>query len=86
MRMDRFTQKAQESLLEAQNQAQQYNQAQIEPEHLLLALVDQEGGVVPAILAKIGVSAQTIREDLVRWGCLPRSVGCWTRHSPLQTQ
>jgi ATP-dependent Clp protease ATP-binding subunit ClpB len=66
MRIDRFTQKAQESLLEAQNQAQQTNQAQIEPEHLLLALVEQEGGVVPAILAKIGVSVQAVQQGLVQ--------------------
>jgi ATP-dependent Clp protease ATP-binding subunit ClpB len=64
MRIDRFTQKAQEALLEAQNQAQKYQHAQIEPEHLLLALVTQEGGVVPAMLAKMGSPAQALLQDL----------------------
>ena len=76
MRLDRFTQKAQEALLEAQNQAQQYNHAQIEPEHLLLALVTQEGGVVPAILAKAGASAQALQHDLEQaLGHRPRAYG-----------
>jgi ATP-dependent Clp protease ATP-binding subunit ClpB len=76
MRMDRFTQKAQESLLEAQSQAQQYNQAQIEPEHLLLALLLQEGGVVPAILAKIGTSAPALQLELEQaLGRRPRAYG-----------
>ena len=64
MRIDRFTQKAQEALLEAQNQVQQYNHAQVDPEHLLLALVTQEQGVVPAVLAKIGTSTQALQKDL----------------------
>jgi ATP-dependent Clp protease ATP-binding subunit ClpB len=64
MRIDKFTQKAQEALLEAQNQAQKYQHAQIEPEHLLLALVTQEGGVVPAMLAKMGSPAQALLQDL----------------------
>jgi len=76
MRLDRFTQKAQEALLEAQNQAQQFNHAQIEPEHLLLALVTQEGGVVPAILAKVGASAQALQRDLEQaLGRRPRAYG-----------
>jgi len=66
MRIDRFTQKAQEALLEAQHQAQQYHHAQIEPEHLLLALIMQESGVVPSILAKIGTSAEALRQNLVQ--------------------
>ncbi|MFM7583856.1 MAG: Clp protease N-terminal domain-containing protein, partial [Caldilinea sp.] len=54
MRLDRFTQKAQAALLEAQNLAEQYKAATVEPEHLLKALLRQEGGVVPALLARIG--------------------------------
>lgn len=55
MRFDKFTQKAQAALLEAQNQAEQYNHAAVDPEHLLLALLQQEGGVVPAVINRIGV-------------------------------
>jgi ATP-dependent Clp protease ATP-binding subunit ClpB len=54
MRLDKFTQKGQEAVLEAQNLAQKMNNPAIEPEHLLLALVTQEGGVVPSIIKRIG--------------------------------
>jgi ATP-dependent Clp protease ATP-binding subunit ClpB len=64
MRIDRFTQKAQEAIVEAQHQAQQYNHPQVEPEHLLLALVVQEGGVVPAILAKVGAPVESLQRNL----------------------
>ena len=39
MRLDRFTQRAQEAVHEAQSHAEAFNHAQIEPEHLLLALL-----------------------------------------------
>ncbi len=64
MRLDKYTQKAQEALLEAQHLAQEYNHPQIEPEHLLKALITQEGGVVPSILRRIGVDPQLVLQDL----------------------
>ncbi|MEZ4861252.1 MAG: ATP-dependent chaperone ClpB [Caldilineaceae bacterium] len=54
MRLDKYTQKAQAALLEAQNQAEHYNHATVDPEHLLQALLQQEGGVVPAVINRIG--------------------------------
>lgn len=54
MRPDKFTQKTQEALLEAQSQAEAYNHAQIEPEHLLLALLQQADGVAPQIVQGLG--------------------------------
>ncbi len=59
MRLDRYTQRAQEAILAAQELAQGYNHPQIEPEHMLLALLQQEDGVVPEIVEQIGASAQT---------------------------
>jgi len=56
MRLDRFTQRAQEAILASQELAQQYNHSQIEPEHLLLALIQQEDGVVPEVLEQIGAA------------------------------
>ncbi len=50
MNLQRYTEKAQEALLAAQSLATEYNQSQIEPEHLLLALLEQDGGVVPRFL------------------------------------
>jgi ATP-dependent Clp protease ATP-binding subunit ClpB len=54
MRIDRFTQKAQEAIFEAQALAEGYNHAQIEPEHLLLALLQQADGVAPQVVQGLG--------------------------------
>ena len=76
MRIDKFTQKGQEALLEAQNLAQKYNHPAVKPEHLLKVLVEQEGGVVSSVLKRIGVDIdvlqQRIDETLDR---LPRATG-----------
>ena len=64
MRFDRLTQKAQEAVLEAQNLAQEYHHAQIEPEHLLHALIHQEGGVVPSVLNRMGVDIAMLSQSL----------------------
>ena len=76
MRIDKFTQKGQEALLEAQNLAQKYNHPAVKPEHLLKVLVEQEGGVVPCVLKRIGVDidalGQRVDEMLNR---MPRATG-----------
>jgi ATP-dependent Clp protease ATP-binding subunit ClpB len=54
MRLDKFTQKAQEAIFEAQALAEGYNHAQIEPEHLLLALLQQSDGVAPQVVQGLG--------------------------------
>ena len=76
MHIDKFTQKGQEALLEAQNLAQKYNHPAVKPEHLLKVLVEQEGGVVPSVLKRIGVDTdslgQRIDETLDR---MPRATG-----------
>ncbi len=64
MRLDKYTQKSQEALFEAQHLAQEYNHPQIYPEHLLRALITQEGGVVPSIFRRMGVDTSLILQDL----------------------
>ena len=64
MRLDKFTQKAQEAIFEAQEQALGYNHSQIEPEHLLLALLQQADGVVPQIVRALGLSPQLLLEQV----------------------
>ena len=64
MRLDKFTQKAQEAIFEAQEQARGYNHGQIEPEHLLLALLEQADGVVPQIVQSLGLSPQLLLEQV----------------------
>ncbi len=64
MNVNRLTEKAREALVEAQTQAEQRNHTQIEPEHLLLALVQQEAGVVPQILQKLGITPRVIAVEV----------------------
>ncbi len=64
MNLDRYTQKAQEAILQAQHVAMQFSHQNIEPAHLLLALLQQEEGIVPAVVTKISGSVAAIREDL----------------------
>jgi ATP-dependent Clp protease ATP-binding subunit ClpB len=75
-RFDKLTVKAQEGVQTAQALADQDGQQQIEPEHLLVALLDQEEGVVGALLAKLGVRADAIRREAkAELGKLPRVSG-----------
>src|SRR5262245_58774125 len=54
MNLNKYTEKAQEAVLAAQQLAERSSHAQIEPEHLLVALIDQQGGIVPEVLQKMG--------------------------------
>jgi len=64
MNLNKFTEKAQEAILEAQGLATQYNHSQIDPEHLLLSLLQQTDGVVPQIVQKLGNSPQILQQRL----------------------
>jgi ATP-dependent Clp protease ATP-binding subunit ClpB len=64
MQADRFTIKTQEALQAALALAPARRHAQVTPLHLLLALLDQEGGLVTPVLGKIGVSPAALRTDV----------------------
>jgi len=64
MRADKFTIKSQEAVQAAQRLAHDRSNPEITPEHLLAVLIEQEGGIVAPILAKIGARAQSIRAEL----------------------
>lgn len=64
MRLDKLTHKAREALTAAQALAADQGQQAVEPQHLLLALIRQEGGVVTPVLEKIGAPAAAISRDL----------------------
>jgi ATP-dependent Clp protease ATP-binding subunit ClpB len=66
MNLDRYTQKSQEAILSAQRLAQEFNHQAIEPDHLLLALLLQEDGVVPAIVNKVAGSVIGMQEELTQ--------------------
>jgi ATP-dependent Clp protease ATP-binding subunit ClpB len=64
MKLDKFTQKSQEAIMDAQRLAGDLNHQAIEPAHLLLALVRQQDGVVPALVTKVAGSVLALREEL----------------------
>ncbi len=64
MRFDRFTERAQEAAQRAAEIIQRYGHNQIDTEHILLALIEQPGGVIPQILEKLSVSAEALTERL----------------------
>jgi ATP-dependent Clp protease ATP-binding subunit ClpB len=66
MDLNRYTQKAQEAILAAQNLAEEYRHSQIEPEHLLLALLRQSDGVVPQVIGKLGGNPATLAAAVER--------------------
>jgi len=76
MNLNKYTQKAQDAVLGAQNLAEEQNNSQIEALHLFAALLNQEDGVVPQLINRIGVNrhllVQQVETELSR---LPRAVG-----------
>ena len=80
MNLNKFTQKAQDAVLQAQHLAEEMNHSQIEAVHLLAALLAQQDGVVPQIVNRIGASGQLLaREVEARLNSLPRAVGAGGR-------
>ncbi len=64
MNLEKYTKKSQEALLNAQRLAQDFNHQSLEPGHVLLALLNQEDGVVPAVVTKVAGSVLALRADL----------------------
>ncbi|MBN1303766.1 MAG: ATP-dependent chaperone ClpB [Anaerolineales bacterium] len=64
MNLEKYTQKSQAALLVAQQLAQNYSHQSIEPEHLLLALLQQEQGVVPALVTRVAGSPQALLSEV----------------------
>ncbi|MHC4984468.1 MAG: Clp protease N-terminal domain-containing protein, partial [Planctomycetota bacterium] len=60
MRLDKLTVKAQEAIMAAQSAAAEAGHAAIGPLHLLDALLKQEGGLVAALLEKVGIPRDRI--------------------------
>src|SRR5687768_15588405 len=64
MRMDKFTSKFQMALADAQSSAVGHDNQYIEPVHVLIALLDQQGGTVRHLLDKSGVKVNLLRSQL----------------------
>jgi ATP-dependent Clp protease ATP-binding subunit ClpB len=61
-----LTDKSAEAIVAAQAEAARRNHGAVEPAHLALALLDQDGGVVPSLLRKAGKTADSLRAGLER--------------------
>src|SRR5581483_1007096 len=66
MDFNRFTEKLQEGVRSAQSLAAARGNQQIDVEHLLLALLEQEGGLAQSILARAGVPLENIHRRLIQ--------------------
>ena len=64
MDMNSLTQKSQEALTSAQNIAVLAGQIKTDEEHLLLALLQQEEGLVPRLLQAAGADVEAVRADV----------------------
>ena len=64
MNIEHFTEKAREALSDAAQLARQYHHNQVEVEHLLAALLAQEGGVVQQVIARVGGNLAAARRIL----------------------
>src|SRR5512136_572714 len=64
MKQERFTEQAQEALERSQQLVRQYRHGQWDVEHVLLALLQQDKGLVPEILRELHVNLETVREQV----------------------
>ena len=64
MNAQNFTQKSLEAIQTAQSMAEENRNNYIMPEHLLYALVDQDGGLIPSLLGKMGVDCNAVLSEL----------------------
>ena len=64
IRWDKFTVKSQQAMQQAQARAAELGNPEVQPVHLLLALIEDREGVIPAVLEKIGVPTERLESDL----------------------
>src|SRR6056297_3557026 len=64
MRMDNFTRMAQEGLVEAQHIAEDYQQQEVYPAHLLYALLKQDNGIIIPIMQKLDTDIENLKVEL----------------------
>jgi len=64
MDMNQFTVKCQEALQAAQTKAVRFNHQEVDGEHLLLALLEQPGGLIPKLLKRMEIPEDAVRERL----------------------
>jgi ATP-dependent Clp protease ATP-binding subunit ClpB len=81
LRFEKMTVKAQEALQQAQEVAARHENQQIEPVHLLAAMVAQADGVVSPLLARLGIRSEALSQEIAREiGRLPKVSGFGQQH------
>ena len=64
MNIQKYTEKAQEAIAKAQSLADREGHPEITPEHLLLTLIEQQGGIVPEILRKLNADPAAVATEI----------------------
>jgi ATP-dependent Clp protease ATP-binding subunit ClpB len=83
IRWEKLTVKAQEAMQQAQGRAAEFGNPEIQPVHLLLSLIEDREGVIPAVLEKIGVPTERLESSLHQIEeKLPRVQGSSARPGP----
>ncbi len=83
MNLNKLTEKAQEAIIGSQNVATEQNHAEVTPEHLLLTLVEQSGGIVPSVLRRMSLDpARVAAEARTLLKSIPQAYGADVRLSP----
>src|SRR5947208_12603089 len=86
-RLDKLTVKAREALSQAQELAGARGQQEIQPEHVLAALLQQEGGIAASILRKVGADPTALERELLRAiDELPKVQGAGDRYLSRRTK
>jgi ATP-dependent Clp protease ATP-binding subunit ClpB len=81
LRFEKMTVKAQEAVQGAQEVAARHENQQVEPVHLLAALAGQADGVVPPLLARLGIRTEALTQEIEREiGRLPKVQGFGQQH------
>ena len=87
MRFDKFTVKSQELIQNSQALASQHNNQQIEPEHLLVAMLQEQEGIAGGMLRKLGVSmAEVAQAAAAAVDKLPKVSGAGTAEAYISSR
>jgi ATP-dependent Clp protease ATP-binding subunit ClpB len=67
MNLDKFTNKAQEAITNCREQLTRFGHSQVQPEHLLLSLLDQKDGLAQKIILSLNAKPEAVEEATVKY-------------------
>jgi ATP-dependent Clp protease ATP-binding subunit ClpB len=83
MNLNKLTEKAQEAILGAQNLATEQQHSEVTPEHLLVTLIEQQGGIAPSVMRKMSIDPSRVAtEARALLKAIPQAFGADVRLSP----